>query len=191
VGESVYVKIQPYVQALLAQRSNQKLAFKFFGPYRITAKVGNLAYWLEFPASSSVHPVFHVSQLKKAVSARHSVTSVPPSADVLWSVLEKILQKRSVTKGTHSILQGLVKWSNLPVSLATWEDLEFLQQQFPCATIWSRLGAQGRGGVTDAGTEDDTIAHPTSGAAVGPQPGRSSRPKLPSTRVTGNDWATP
>lgn len=78
VGESVNVKIQPYVQASLAQRSNQKLAFKFFGPYHITARVGTVAYWLELLASSSVHLVLHVSQLKKAVSARHSVIAVPP-----------------------------------------------------------------------------------------------------------------
>ena len=45
---------QSYVQSSLAQRSNQKLAFKFFGPYRILARVGNVAYRLELPASSSV-----------------------------------------------------------------------------------------------------------------------------------------
>ena len=45
---------QSYVQSSLAQRSNQKLALKFFGPYRILARVGNVAYRLELPASSSV-----------------------------------------------------------------------------------------------------------------------------------------
>jgi len=37
IGDLVFVKIQPYVQSSLAQHSNQKLAFKFFGPYRILA----------------------------------------------------------------------------------------------------------------------------------------------------------
>lgn len=78
-----------------------------------TARVGSVAYRLELPASSSIHPVFHV---KKAASARHSVTAVPPSEDVLWSVPERIIQRRNNTKGTHSIQQGLIKWSNLPVS---------------------------------------------------------------------------
>jgi ribosomal protein L21E len=103
VGDMVYVKIQPYVQSSLAQRSNQKLASKFFGPYRVAARMGTVAYHLELPASSLVHPVFHVSQLKQAVGARHSVTTVPPSEEVLWSVPEHILQRRSIAKGMHSI----------------------------------------------------------------------------------------
>jgi hypothetical protein len=33
VGDWVYLKLQPHVQALLALCANQKLAFKFFGPF--------------------------------------------------------------------------------------------------------------------------------------------------------------
>jgi len=40
MGDMVFVKIQPYVQSSLAQRTNQKLAFKFFGPYRIYCSCG-------------------------------------------------------------------------------------------------------------------------------------------------------
>jgi hypothetical protein len=32
VGDWIYLKLQPYVQASLAPRANQKLAFRFFGP---------------------------------------------------------------------------------------------------------------------------------------------------------------
>ena len=119
MGDWVYLKLQPYVQASLAPRTNQKLAFKFFGPFRILARVGAVAYKLEVLVSSSVHPVFHVSQLKKSVGTHHSVTSHPPSKVVIWSVPERILHTRSITKGTRSVTQGLTLWSNLPRSLAT------------------------------------------------------------------------
>lgn len=46
IRDMVFVKIQPYVQSSLAQRANQKLAFKFFGPYHITARVSSIAYSL-------------------------------------------------------------------------------------------------------------------------------------------------
>jgi hypothetical protein len=98
VGDLVFVKLQPYIQSSLAHHTNQKLSFKFFGPYRVLARVGTIAYRLELPVSSSVHPVFHVSQLKKSVGAHQSVTAHPPSEAVLWSVPDKILRTRTIFK---------------------------------------------------------------------------------------------
>lgn len=43
MGDWVYVKLWPYVRMSLAPRANQKLAFKFFGPYRVVAKIGSVA----------------------------------------------------------------------------------------------------------------------------------------------------
>ena len=36
----VFLKLQPYVQSSLAAHSNQKLAFKYFGPFRIIERIG-------------------------------------------------------------------------------------------------------------------------------------------------------
>jgi hypothetical protein len=78
IGDWVYLKLQPYIQSSVATRDNQKLAFKFFGPYKIVDKVGSIAYRLQLPPSSSTHLVIHISQLKKAVGQNQVlVHSIP------------------------------------------------------------------------------------------------------------------
>ena len=73
--------------------------------------------------------------------------SLPP-VSAQWSIPERIIQCRVVQRGTHSFTQDLVQWPNLPFSLATWEDLEFLTQLFPRTSVWDQLGTQGRGNVS-------------------------------------------
>jgi hypothetical protein len=69
VGDLIFLKIQPYVQSSLAPRSNQKLAFKYFGPFPIVQRIGPITYKLYLPSHASILPVFHVSQLKKVVGS--------------------------------------------------------------------------------------------------------------------------
>jgi len=45
----------------------EKLKPRFYGPYRIMRRVGEVAYELELPKGSQIHNVFHVSCLKKVV----------------------------------------------------------------------------------------------------------------------------
>lgn len=61
VGDWVYVKLQIYRQLSLKPHTFHKLSAKFFGPFQIVAKVGKVAYTLDLPADSKVHPTFHVS----------------------------------------------------------------------------------------------------------------------------------
>ena len=44
-----------------------KLATRYIGPYRIVARVGEVAYRLELPHDMPMHPVFHVSMLRKHI----------------------------------------------------------------------------------------------------------------------------
>lgn len=65
----------------------------------------------------------------------------------------------------------------MPSSLSTWEDLDYLRQQFPRAAFWGHPGAQGGGGVrngTRGAVLDDeqeaSVPGATGGRPVGPGP---------------------
>nr|UBX54614.1 transposon Tf2-1 polyprotein [Lupinus angustifolius] len=77
-GDWVYLKIQPYKLKSLASRSCVKLSPRFYGPYQIDSRVGLVAYKLVLPPHSKIHPVFHVSLLKKALKPNQQPQPLPP-----------------------------------------------------------------------------------------------------------------
>ncbi|WVZ54190.1 hypothetical protein U9M48_005028 [Paspalum notatum var. saurae] len=190
VGDRVFVKLQPYVQSSLALCVNQKLAFKFFGPFAIQSKINDVAYKLALLHSSSVHPVFHVSMLKKAPPIGLPVTEVIPDLDSSLQFPVRILARQAVPRGTSSITQVLVQWSGWPKFMAMWEDWASLLQRFPAAPAWGHAGAKGGGDVTPTDMPVDVFPDETSSKEeFGPR--RSSRPKKPSVKVSGSEWIRP
>lgn len=64
-GEWVFLRLQPFRQNSVAMRRNLKLSPRYYRSYEILQKVGQDAYRLDLSPGSKIHPVFHVSQLKK------------------------------------------------------------------------------------------------------------------------------
>jgi hypothetical protein len=114
--------LQPYRQiAVKGKRDNPKLSPKFYGPYEILEKVGKVAYHLNLPPETLIHPVFYVSQLKKRVGPTTTVLTKLPIVG-LESKLQisplAILCKRAVKKNSQVAVEVLVQWKNLPTEEA-------------------------------------------------------------------------
>jgi hypothetical protein len=67
VGDKVYLRLQPYIQSSVAPRGNQKLSYHYFGLFSILARIGQVAYCLDLPDICCIHPVVHVSLLKRHI----------------------------------------------------------------------------------------------------------------------------
>ena len=65
VGDQVYLKISP-MKGVMRFGSKGKLSPRYVVPYDILQRVGEVAYKFALLAElDSIHPVFHVSMLKK------------------------------------------------------------------------------------------------------------------------------
>jgi hypothetical protein len=131
VGHLVYLRLQPYKQSSLKSKGAEKLKLRFYGPYRVQRKVGPVAYELELPQGSKIHNLFHVSCLKRALG-QHVVANdeLPPIDEEghLILILEEILEVRAKQLRNRGIKENLVKWKNLSIEYASWENEQMTQQ---------------------------------------------------------------
>jgi ribosomal protein L21E len=146
VGDQVYLKLQPYVQTSLGNRSNQKLSYKYFGPYGILKRVGEVAYKLQLPADTKIHLVVHVSLLKQALPGNEVVQhDLPSQVSVMEGVSTplQVIDTKTIDSGKKLVRLVQVQWSGLPSSWATWENEHRLRHEFPNAPAWGQAGLQG------------------------------------------------
>jgi hypothetical protein len=140
-GEWVYLRLHNYRQQSLSKRTNQKLAPRFFGPYRITAKIGPVAYRLALPPSSKIHNVFHVSVLKKWLGTGTPVQDHLPVGEDEPVFPQAVLDRR-IQQGVHQIL---VHWQGYSPADATWESLSDFQQRFLAFVLEDKDVSKGEG----------------------------------------------
>ena len=86
-------------------------------------KIGTVAYKLELPPTSRVHPIFHVSQLKLHIGpllAYFELLMVDGDSVIAKEPIS-ILDRRIVKKQGRAHTEVLVQWRNSFPEDVTWE----------------------------------------------------------------------
>lgn len=138
-GDKVFLKLQPYEQTSVSQRACHKLAFKFYGPFQVLAKIGAVAYRLQLPVGSLVHPVFHVSHLKATNLRPEQPVALLPTNVLDFQVPLKVLHYSWRKVSNKMVRKGRIRWMGASGDDTIWEDLEDLHRCFPRAPTWVPL----------------------------------------------------
>jgi hypothetical protein len=79
VGDHVFLKVKANKSSLKLGNCS-KLAARYCGPFEILERIGPVAYMFAFPASMTIHNVFHISFLKKYIP--------DPNHVIDWNVIQ-------------------------------------------------------------------------------------------------------
>ncbi|KAF3652939.1 hypothetical protein FXO38_15874 [Capsicum annuum] len=110
VGDLAYLKISPMKRVKRFSKMG-KLSPRYVGSYQILSRVGKVAYEIELPADLLVvHPVFHVSVLKKCIGDSTVVVSLESSA-IQSSLSYKEIPVKILDHQIHRLRNKEVPWS--------------------------------------------------------------------------------
>ncbi|GKB06089.1 hypothetical protein Tco_0834322 [Tanacetum coccineum] len=117
VGDKVLLKFSPR-KGVVRFGKQGKLSPRYIGPFKILARVGHVAYKLEFPEElRGIHSTFYVSNLKKCLS----------EGDIVILMNEiKLDDKLRVIKEPEEIVDREVKRlkrSRIPIVKVRWNSL--------------------------------------------------------------------
>ncbi|XP_059287700.1 uncharacterized protein LOC132040996 [Lycium ferocissimum] len=113
-----------------------KLSPRYIGPYEIVRKVGQVAYELDLPPDlESVHPVFHVSMLRKCIgdpSRVVPVDDVQVTEQLSYEEVPIAILDRQVWRlRTKDVASVKVLWRNNNREEMTWEAEEDMKFRYP------------------------------------------------------------
>jgi transposase InsO family protein len=125
VGDRVLLSTK---HARIPTVSSKKLLPKWMGPFKVMARVGEVAYKVQLPPTLKWHDVFHVSLLRPYVDSGR--VAPPPLPEIIQGEVEyeveEILGHRDVGTGKRTKRQYLVKWQGYGHEHNSWEPLQNL-----------------------------------------------------------------
>ncbi|GKA73531.1 ty3-gypsy retrotransposon protein, partial [Tanacetum coccineum] len=121
--------------------------------------VGPVAYKLELPPESRIHPIFYVSMLKPAhgpISA--DIAPLPIIKD--WEIdiqPHSVFAHRWVYEAGKQVLELLISWCDRPQEEATWETYDLLVDQFPNFRLEDKAFYRERSNDTKKNQVNETV----------------------------------
>ncbi|WMV50362.1 hypothetical protein MTR67_043747, partial [Solanum verrucosum] len=128
-------KISP-MKGVMRFGKKGKLSPRFVGPYQILKRIRKVAYELELPTElAPVHPVFHVSILKKCIGDPVSIIPLEGlGVDESLSYEEisvEILDRQVKRLRNKEVASVKVLWRNHLVEGSTWEAEADMKSRYP------------------------------------------------------------
>jgi hypothetical protein len=141
VGDWVWLRLRQQAASSLHVLTSGKLKPRFYGSYRITVVINDIAYQLELPPRARLHDVFHVGLLKQFVG---TPPSAPPALPQIYNgaavpELEHVLRSRLA----RGVCQLLVHWKGATAASATWEDTDSFINHYPGFQLEDELLVEG------------------------------------------------
>ena len=135
VGEYVFLKVSP-MRGVMRFGKKGKLAPRYVGPFEIVDRVGDVAYRLELPPNfANVHPVFHISMLRKYVSDPSHVLQaqeVEVSEDLSYEERPVAIVDTQVRQLRSKVIPMVkVLWQNHSTEECTWESEQEMRRSYP------------------------------------------------------------
>lgn len=136
IGDWILVKLHPHRQTSTTRESYSKLARRFHGPLQVLQKIGMVAYKLQLPKGSHIHPSFNYSFLKpfhSSSSTSEPAVELPPTTIGNQPVIAPlaIINTRWHYTSSEPKPLVLVQWKGWPPENTTWEDWETLKDASP------------------------------------------------------------
>jgi len=137
VGQWVWLRLLHRPFALLKVQGRGKMGPRYFGPYQVLEKIGDVAYRLSLPPGACLHDVFHVGLLKPFHGTPPGAP--PPLPPVqngrACSQPARVLRGR-LARGRYEVL---VQWLDQDPASSSWVSLEDFRRTYPDFQLEDKL----------------------------------------------------